>query len=74
MKKTLLMVSWVMTPCSDVTGYQRSERLCCLHLQSTDGGSMALRKDDILPHHYTLPNVITDGTKDISTENQCTLL
>jgi hypothetical protein len=27
------MVSWVMTPCSDVAGYQRFGGPCCLHLQ-----------------------------------------
>jgi len=46
-------VCWVVTPCSDVTGYQRFEGPWCLHLQGDDVGSMALQNVHILPHHYT---------------------
>jgi hypothetical protein len=28
-----VVVFWVMTPCSDVVGYQRFGGPCCLHLQ-----------------------------------------
>jgi hypothetical protein len=29
----LVEVFWVVTPCSDVVGYQRFGGTCCLHLQ-----------------------------------------
>jgi hypothetical protein len=32
----------VVTPCSDVLGYQRFRCPCCLHIQGEDGGSMDL--------------------------------
>jgi hypothetical protein len=31
--KIQVAVFWVMTPCSDVVGYQRFGEPCCLHLQ-----------------------------------------
>jgi len=38
--KTQVAVSCVVTPCSDVVGYQRFEGPCCLHYS-------------LLPHPYT---------------------
>jgi hypothetical protein len=35
--KIQVEVLWVVTPCSDVVGYQRFEGPCCLHLQGEDG-------------------------------------
>jgi hypothetical protein len=31
--KVLVMVFWIVTPCSVVVGYQRFGRPCCFHLQ-----------------------------------------
>jgi len=31
--KIQFMVFWVMTPCSDVVGYQNFGGSCCLHIQ-----------------------------------------
>jgi len=37
--KVWVVVFWVMTPCSDVIGYQCSGGPCCLHLQAKVNGA-----------------------------------
>jgi len=37
-----IAVFCVMMPCSDVVGYQRFGKPCCLYLQDEDGGNMIL--------------------------------
>jgi len=46
-------VFWVVTPCSDVAGYQRFRGPCCIHLQGEDGSSMVPQIVGTLPRHYT---------------------
>jgi len=41
--KIQVEVIWVVTPCSDMVGYERFGGPCCLHLQGEDGGSKVLR-------------------------------
>jgi hypothetical protein len=45
-------VLWVVTPCSDVVGYQPLGGGLWLHAPG-DGVSTVLRNVGILPHHYT---------------------
>jgi hypothetical protein len=65
--KILVVVFWIVTPCTDVVGYQRSEDLAAsifrqegppkllpgvtTHLHPEDVGSMLLRNVGILPLH-----------------------
>jgi hypothetical protein len=47
---------WVVTPCSDVAGYQRFGRPCCLHLQDEvkwTWRQKVFRNFGVLPHHYS---------------------
>jgi len=44
------MVSWAVTPCSDLVGYQRSEDLAV----SLNRVKMPLRNVDIFPHDRTV--------------------
>jgi len=46
------VVLWVMTPCSDVVGYQSLGWSCCLHIHHEDEGSIAHRNVAIIPQHY----------------------
>jgi len=53
--KIQVVVSWFLTPYSDVVGYQRYRGSCwppsTFHLE--DGGSTVLRNFGILPHYST---------------------
>jgi hypothetical protein len=52
--KIQVVVFWFVAPVSDVVGYWRFKRPCCLHLHPEDIGNMLLRNVDILPYHYTV--------------------
>jgi hypothetical protein len=49
--KIYVMVFWVMTPFSDVVGYQCFGGPYYLHLQDEYGGSVVIQNIGILPHH-----------------------
>jgi hypothetical protein len=52
--KIHVKVFWVMTPCSDVVGYQHFRGPCCLHLNSLhpdDEDSKVLQNVGILQHN-----------------------
>jgi len=52
--KIQVTVFWIVTPCSNVAGYQCFRASCCLHLEPEDRGSMVIWNIGILPHHYTV--------------------
>jgi len=42
-------------PCNELLGYWCFGGPCCLHyLHPADGGNVALRNTDNLPHHYMM--------------------
>jgi hypothetical protein len=52
-RNTQVVVVWVVSPCSDVVGYQLFGSPCCLHLHPEDGSSPKRWYPSTLPHGVT---------------------
>jgi len=51
--KIKIAVFWVLTPCSDVVGYQHFGGPCCSHLQSKVVVKAAWSSEMLVCHHIT---------------------
>jgi hypothetical protein len=51
---TRVVILWVVTPYSDLVGYQRFEVPCQFHFHPEDGGSIVLQNACIFPRRYTM--------------------